>query len=189
MLIGYARVSTEEQTLATQLHALETAGCKIILQEKRSGADKDRPELTKLLRRVAADDIIIVHRLDRLARSTQHLLEISSYLRTKNVGLCSISEPWADTTSPAGRMILTIFAGIAEFERALIRDRTEAGRQLARERGVHLGRPAKLNKPEIALVRKMIVEDGIPISDVASRFGVHKATIYRIVSKYQMQRD
>ena len=120
MLIGYARVSTDDQNLGLQRTALGEAGCARIYEEKVSGAGRNRPELTRLLDHLRGGDVVVVHRLDRLARSTRDLLDIAELIREADAGLRSLSEPWADTTSPAGRMVLTVFAGIAEFERALI---------------------------------------------------------------------
>ena len=143
MLIGYARVSTDDQDLALQRAALKEAGCRRVYEEKVSGARRDRPQLARLLDQMREDDVVVVYRLDRLARSTRDLLEIAEQLRDAGAGLRSLGEPWADTTSPAGRMVLTVFAGIAEFERALIQERTGAGRAAAMRRGVRFGRPAK----------------------------------------------
>src|SRR5271168_1296566 len=139
MLIGYARVSTDDQNLGLQRTALGEAGCARIYEEKVSGAGRNRPELTRLLDHLRGGDVVVVHRLDRLARSTRDLLDIAELIREADAGLRSLSEPWADTTSPAGRMVLTVFAGIAEFERALIHQRTGAGRTAARARGVRFG--------------------------------------------------
>lgn len=189
MLIGYARVSTDEQTLDVQLEYLLKAGCALVFREKVSGAERDRPELNKLLKKVRRGDVVIVHRLDRLARSTKHLLEITEYLQHRQAGFRSLSEPWADTTSPAGRMILTVFAGIAEFERAQIRERTAAGREHARARGVHMGRPAKLMPSEAVLACRMVTDDGMPVAEVAARFGVHKATLYRMLTRRQAMKS
>ena len=121
MKLGYARVSTEDQTLDLQRPRLLAAGCERLFEEKISGAKRNRPELEKLLGEVRKNDILVVTRLDRLARSTVELLAIAERLREKDAGLQSLDEPWVDTESPSGRMILTVFAGIAEFERALIR--------------------------------------------------------------------
>ncbi|KXU29132.1 resolvase, partial [Sphingobium sp. AM] len=134
MKIGYARVSTEEQNLDMQLTALRKAGCKKIFQEKISGTKWERPELHKMLDIVDTDDIVVVWRLDRLARSTKMLLEITDRILEAGAKFSSLSEPWADTTSPAGKMIMTFFAGMAEFEKDLIRDRTGSGRKAAKER-------------------------------------------------------
>lgn len=176
MLIDYARVSTE-QTLDLQRAALKQAGCRRIFEEKLSGA---RRELARLLDQLREDDVLVVHRLDRLARSARHLLEIAETLKDIGAGLCSLSEPSADTTSPAAPMVLTVFAGIAEFERALIHQSTTAVRTVAKERGVHFGRPKKLTADQIALGRRLI-DEGQPVRETAKVLNVHPATLYRAV--------
>jgi DNA invertase Pin-like site-specific DNA recombinase len=178
MKLGYARVSTEEQTLDLQRPRLLAAGCGRLFEEKISGAKRNRPELEKLLGEVRKNDILVVTRLDRLARSTVELLAIAERLREKDAGLQSLDEPWVDTESPSGRMILTVFAGIAEFERALIRQRTKDGLVDARKRGVAFGRPPKMRPDQQALVRELI-NQGQSVSQVARTFNVHPATIYR----------
>ena len=124
MRLGYARVSTGDQTLDGQCQRLSAAGCEKLFEEKISGARRNRPKLEKLIEQLRKDDILVVTRLDRLARSTSELLRIAERLTEKSAGLQSLDEPWADTTSPSGRMVMTIFAGIAEFERTLILSRT-----------------------------------------------------------------
>jgi DNA invertase Pin-like site-specific DNA recombinase len=161
-----------------QLQKLKQAGCKRIFQEKVSGAHRSRPELAKMLEHLREGDTIVVWKLDRLARSTRDLLEISNMLSQAGAGLKSLSEPWADTTSPAGRMVLTVFAGLAEFERELIRERTGVGRIEAMKRGVRFGRPCRLQPDQAALARRLL-EEGKSAKEVASAFGVHRATIYR----------
>jgi len=120
MKLGYARVSTDEQTLTGQCQRLSAARCEKLFEEKISGAARNRPKLEKLLDQLRKDDVLVVTRLDRLARSTSELLRIAERITEKSAGLQSLDEPWADTTSPSGRMIMTVFAGIAEFERTLI---------------------------------------------------------------------
>jgi DNA invertase Pin-like site-specific DNA recombinase len=182
MKIGYARVSTTDQNLEIQLTALKEAGCKRIYQEKISGVQKDRPELKRLIDQLRAEDVVVVLKLDRLARSTQHLLDLVEQIRIAEASFCSLSEPWADTTTHAGKMIMTVFAGIAEFERELIRERTSAGRKAALTRGVRFGRPKKMNEDKKLLV-KHLLNEGKSISDIASTFNVHNATIYRLLNK------
>ena len=177
--IGYARVSTTDQNLDLQLTALKAAGCGRIYQEKISGAKRDRPELQRLLDQLRPDDIVVVWKLDRLARSTQNLLELVDHIKTAEASFCSLSEPWADTTSPSGKMIMTVFAGIAEFERDLIRERTGAGRVAAKQRGVRFGRPEKMNEEQKSLARRLLQENK-SVSEIAKTFNVHKATIYRL---------
>ena len=174
--IGYARVSSKDQDLITQISILKDAGCSRIFSEKVTGRHADRPELARLLDHVRAGDVVVVTRLDRLARNTQDLLNIAERLQKKAVGLQSLSEPWADTTSPAGRMVLTVFAGIAEFERSLIVERTREGREAARARGVKFGRRPALNSEKLALARSLIEEEGRPVAEVARLLGVHRAT-------------
>jgi DNA invertase Pin-like site-specific DNA recombinase len=141
---GYARVSTDGQTLAAQDAQLHAAGCAKIYSEKVSGARTDRIELGKLLKRLDEGDVLVVTRLDRLARSTRDLLNILDRIAKAGAGFRSLADTWADTTTPHGRLMLTILGGLAEFERELIRARTGEGRARAKAAGVHMGRPPKL---------------------------------------------
>jgi DNA invertase Pin-like site-specific DNA recombinase len=179
MKIGYARVSTIEQNLDLQLHALKKAGCQKIYREKVSGATRQRPEFQRMLDQIRVGDVIVVWKLDRLARSTRDLLETIETIQAAGAKFQSISEPWADTTTHAGKMIMTVFAGIAEFERDLIRERTGAGREAAKKRGVQFGRPRKLNPEQMQLVRRLM-DEGKSVRDLAKTFDVHIATIYRL---------
>ena len=179
MKIGYARVSTTDQNLDLQLAALKEAGCGRIFQEKISVARIDRPELQRLLDQLRPDDIVVVWKLDRLARSTQNLLELADRIKLAEASFSSLSEPWADTSSPSGKMVMTVFAGIAEFERDLIRERTGAGRIAAKKRGVRFGRPEKMNEEQKSLAKRLLQENK-SVSDIAKTFNVHKATIYRL---------
>ena len=181
MKIGYARVSTEDQRLALQLDVLKKAGCTRIFREKVSGAYRERPELNRLLDQLRQGDVVTVWKLDRLARSTRNLLEIVEMIGNAGARFQSISEPWADTTTHAGKMIMTIFAGIAEFERDLIRERTGAGRADAQKRGVRFGRPKKMNEDQTKLAKRLLKE-GKSVREVARTFSVHPATLYRIVA-------
>ena len=156
MKVGYARVSTIEQNLDLQLQALKKVGCQKIYREKVSGATRQRPEFQRLLDQVRAGDVIIVCKLDRLARSTRDLLETIETIREAGAKFQSISEPWADTTTHAAKMIMTVFAGIAEFERDLIRERTGAGKEAAKKRGVQFGRLRKLNPEQAQLFRRLV---------------------------------
>jgi DNA invertase Pin-like site-specific DNA recombinase len=178
MKIGYARVSTDDQDLTFQLQVLREAGCKKIYQEKISGAYTKRPELEKMLEQLREDDTVIVWRLDRLARSTRKLLEIADKFHNAGAHFRSLCEPWADTTSHAGRMVMTVFAGIAEFERELIKERTSSGRHLAKQRGVKFGRPSKLNPEQKNLIKRLIAE-GESIKSIAKTMNTHPSTIYR----------
>src|SRR5262249_37692124 len=149
MNIGYARVSTDDQDLRLQLETLKGANCRRVYQEKKSGARADRPELRRMIDNLREGDVVVVARLDRLARSTRDLLELAEAITAAGASLKSLGEPWADTTTPAGKMVLTVFAGIAEFERSLIRERTGAGRVAAKKRGVKFGRKPKLTPEQV----------------------------------------
>jgi DNA invertase Pin-like site-specific DNA recombinase len=182
LLIGYARVSTGSQNLAQQQADLKAAGCIRLFEEKASGAKRDRPELVRMLDHLRAGDVVTVTRLDRLARSTRDLLEIADKLRMIGAGLRSLAEPWADTTTPAGRMVLTVFAGIADFERSLIITRTTTGRKAAQARGVRFGRPRALSTENIKKARNLLA-DGQPMSAVAAQMNVHTTTLYRALKQ------
>ncbi|ASN11703.1 MULTISPECIES: recombinase family protein [Xanthomonas] len=178
-LIGYGRVSTDAQELTQQRMELTAAGCTRIFAEKITGTKRDRPELARLLDHLRPGDVVTVTRLDRLARSTRDLLDIAEQLAAKGAGLRSLAEPWADTTTAAGRMVLTVFAGIAEFERSLIVDRTKVGRQAAQKRGVRFGRRPTLTQAQVAHARDLIDREAKTVKDVAGLLGVHRATLYR----------
>lgn len=182
-MLGYARVSTDDQDLATQRAELKKFGCSKIFEEKITGIKRDRPELVRMLDHLRAGDVVTVTRLDRLARSTRDLLDIAERIQAAGAGLRSLAEPWADTTTPAGRMVLTVFAGIAEFERALIIDRTKKGREAARARGVKFGPPPMLKEDQIEHAQILIEEEGRSVKEVASLLGVHRSTIYRALAK------
>jgi DNA invertase Pin-like site-specific DNA recombinase len=178
-IYGYARVSTDGQTLAAQDAALHAAGCAKVYGEKQSGAKTDRPELATLLRRLEPGDVLMVTRLDRLARSTRDLLNILHALGERSVGFKSLADTWADTTTPHGRLLVTMLAGIAEFERELIKARTGEGRARAKARGVHMGRPPALTpyQRKEALQR---LAAGETQTDIARSYGVSHPTISRL---------
>jgi DNA invertase Pin-like site-specific DNA recombinase len=179
-----SHVSTKDQTLDVQLSRLTEAGCELFFEEKVSGAAKKRPQLEAMLAQLRKGDVVVIAKLDRLARSTAELLRIAEILNEKNAGLQSLDEPWADTTTPAGKMIMTVFGGIAEFERSLILTRTQEGREAAQARGVAFGRPPKLREDQKELARDL-VKSGKSISAVARTFNVHPATIYRCIEEKQ----
>ena len=141
---GYARVSTNGQDLGSQEAELMAAGCAKVFKEKVSGAKADRAELTKAIRRLGPGDVLLVTRLDRLARSTRDLLNVLAIIGERKAGFRSLKDTWADTTTPHGRLMLTVLGGLAEFERELIRARTGDGRTRAKARGVKFGRPTAL---------------------------------------------
>jgi DNA invertase Pin-like site-specific DNA recombinase len=179
MIYGYARVSTNGQTLAAQDAALRAAGVAKVYFEKVSGAVTDRPELAKLLKRLDEGDVLVVTRLDRLARSTRDLLNILEAIGKAGAQFRSLGDPWADTTTPHGRLMLTVLGGLAEFERELIRARTGDGRERAKDRGVKFGRPPKLNSHQ----RREAIErmrKGETQSDIARSYAVSHTTIGRL---------
>ena len=178
-VIGYARVSTDGQSLDAQVAELKAAGATIVHDEKVSGAVTDRVALKRAIAAVQAGDVLLVTRLDRLARSTRDLLNILDALTKKGAAFRSLRDAWADTTTPHGRLMLTVLGGLAEFERELIRTRTSEGRQRARERGVRLGRKPKLtaHQRREALDRR---ERGESVTDIARSYAVHHTTIGRL---------
>ena len=178
-MIGYARVSTDGQSLEAQLSQLKTAGCTKIYREKISGAQTDRAQLARLLQSIEMGDVLIVTRLDRLARSTRDLLNVLDAVAGKKAGFRSLGDLWADTTTPHGRLMLTVLGGLAEFERELIRSRTGEGRARAVARGVILGRRPKLTKHQKreAIGRR---EAGETLMDIARSYNVSHSTISRL---------
>ena len=175
---GYARVSTDGQSLAAQLAELKAAKCVKVFQEKISGARSDRKQLMRLMAVLAKGDILIVTR-DRLARSTRDLLNLLGTIADKGAGFKSLRDTWADTTAPHGRLMLTVLGGLAEFERELIRTRTGEGRARAKARGVILGRKPKLtiHQRREAIGRR---EAGEVLTDIARSYNVSHSTISRL---------
>ena len=183
LLLGYARVSTDDQDLTNQRAELHAADCTKIFSEKITGTRRDRPELARMLDHLRPGDIVTVTRLDRLARSTRDLLDIAERIREAGAGLRSLAEPWADTTTPAGRMVLTVFAGIAEFERSLIVERTRSGRVAAKARGVKFGPRPTLTLAQVEHARQLINCDGRTVKEAATLLGVHRTTLYRAIAR------
>jgi DNA invertase Pin-like site-specific DNA recombinase len=180
MHIGYARVSTKEQHLDLQLDALKSAGCETIYPETASGAKAERNELDRLLSQVRKGDVIVIWKLDRLGRSLKHLVEVVTTLMEKGVGLKSLHDP-IDTTTAQGRLIFNIFASLAEFERDLIRERTNAGLQAARARGRMGGRPKGLSAAahKKAIAAEALYKEGkLSVADIARNQNISKATLY-----------
>ena len=180
---GYARVSSDGQCLDAQREALAAAGAAKIFAEKLSGASaSNRKELAKVLAKVEPGDVLLVTRLDRLARSTRDLLNVLDRVSKAGAGFRSLADAWADTTTAHGRLMLTILGGLAEFERELIKIRTSEGRVRAKARGVHMGRRSALNQNQQreALTR---IEAGDALTDIARTFGVSHTTIARLKAK------
>src|SRR3981189_128211 len=168
-IYGYARVSTEGQSLDAQLAQLRAAGCTKVFREKISGARTDRAQLERLMKILGPGDVLVVTRLDRLARSTRDLLNVLASITEKKAGFRSLGDVWADTTSPHGRLMLTVLGGLAEVERELIRARTSEGRVRAKARGVKLGLVPKLSphQKREALSRRA---NGEPLTEIARSY-------------------
>ncbi|OJS99972.1 recombinase family protein [Marinobacter nauticus] len=176
MIIGYARVSTQDQNPEFQIDALEKAGCEQIFQEKFTGKVRERPELSLCLRMLRKGDILVVWKLDRLARSLKDLVEIVQDLSQREVGFKSLTES-IDTTSPGGRLVFHIFGALAEFEHDLIRERTQAGLEAARARGRKGGRKPVMSEADIRKAAAMLSDPLITKTEVAAHFGVTRATL------------
>jgi DNA invertase Pin-like site-specific DNA recombinase len=177
MLIGYARVSTTDQDLALQLDALKASGCERIYEEKASGAKEDRPELARALDHMRKGDVLVVWKLDRLARSLKQLVLVLEDLGKRGVGFRCLA-PAIDTTTPEGRLLYSITGAFAEFEREIIRQRTRAGLKAALARGRKGGRPRALNDAVKAKARAMLRDPGISVAAVAEVLGVSRSTLY-----------
>jgi DNA invertase Pin-like site-specific DNA recombinase len=178
---GYARVSSRDQSLEAQVAELQAAGCGNIYKEKASGAKTDRPALAKLIRRLEDGDVLVVVRLDRLARSTRDLLNILDEVGKRGAGFRALKDVWADTTTPHGRLMLTVLGGLAEFERSLIAARTDDGRKRAKARGVKFGRPQKLTAHQRREILQRLAQGAVQ-ADLARSYGVGQATISRLAA-------
>ena len=177
--VGYARVSTNGQDLTDQVRALEASGAVHIYREKQSGAQSDRPQLAKAIASLAPGDVLVVTRLDRLARSTRDLLNVLHEISERGAAFKSLADTWADTTTAHGKLMVTILGGLAEFERSLIKARCDTGIARAREAGVRFGRKPKLSAFQRAEALKRR-EAGEPQSLIAKTYGVDQATISRL---------
>ena len=181
MLIGYARVSTQDQTLNLQIDALEKIGCSKIFNDVASGSKADRKGLEEALGFVREGDTLVVWRLDRLGRSLQHLIETITRLINKNIGFKSITEN-IDTTTSGGKLVFHIFGALAEFERDIIRERTNAGLQAARTRGRFGGRPKSLgDAKKVAMAQALYSDKNNTIDDICKILQVSRATLYRYI--------
>lgn len=178
MLVGYARVSTQEQDPALQLDALQNEGCERIFVEKASGAQRDRPELMAALTYIRQGDTLVVWKLDRLARSLKQLIETVEDLDKRQINFRSLTEA-IDTSTAGGKLIFHIFSALAEFERSLIRERTYAGLLAARSRGKIGGRPRKLDAAKLAAAKAMLSDPEITLEQVAQHLQVGIATLHR----------
>ncbi len=177
-LMGYARVSTRDQTVALQLDALNAAGCVRVFEETASGAQRDRPQLAAALDYMRAGDTLVVWKLDRLARSTKQLIETVEGLARRGIGFRCLTQD-IDTTTAGGRLVFTIFSAIAEFEREIIQERTRAGLDAARARGRRGGRPPALKPRDLKEARALLRDPEITVEEVAARLKVSPSTLYR----------
>lgn len=180
--IGYARVSTDDQNLDLQQDALLKSGCTLIYEEAMSGKNTERPELQQCLKAIRAGDTLVVWRLDRLGRSLPDLIQIVMDLEQRNIAFESLTEK-IDTGSATGKLVFHVFAALAEFERNLIRERTQAGLMAARARGRNGGRPKKLNTQHEKEIRRLMDDPDIPVKQIAERYGVSRATIYKVAPR------
>jgi DNA invertase Pin-like site-specific DNA recombinase len=180
MIYGYARVSTDGQSVDAQVKQLREAGAEKIFRETASGAESDRAQLRRVLAELDKGDVLMVTRLDRLARSTRDLLNTLAAITAKKAGFRSLNDTWADTTTAHGRLILTVLGGLAEFERELIRARTGEGRERAKERGVKMGPKFKLNPHQQREAIRRRDAKGEPVREIARTYNVSHSTISRL---------
>jgi len=182
MLLGYARVSTDDQNLDLQRDALKAAGCERTFEDMASGAKADRIGLAALMTVLRAGDTVVIWRLDRLGRSLKNLIELVERFEAAKVGLRSLQEN-IDTTSSGGRLVFHLFGALAEFERNLVRERTLAGLAAARARGRMGGRPKRLDPAKLALALRLHSEDKHTIREICQMMGISKSTLYNYLSK------
>lgn len=182
MNIGYARVSTTGQNIAMQIDALESAGCERIYRETASGIRTDRPELVRMLDALRPGDTVTVWKLDRLGRSTRHLVETVEILHSKGVQFRSLTEG-IDTTTAGGMLVFTVFAGMAQFERDLIRERTQEGLAAARRRGHKAGRPTALTEKDADELRRLHASHQLSVAQLCELFGISRTTAYRTINR------
>ncbi len=176
-IIGYARVSTKDQSLQLQLDALKTASCEVIYEEHESGANRNRPELEQALAALGKGDTLVVYKLDRLSRSLKDLIDIATQLQEKGISLKCTSQP-IDTSSSMGKCFFHVLGAIAEFEKDLIKERTIAGLEAARRLGRRGGRPKTIQSEKIALAKELN-QQGRPKVDIAKQLGISRASLYR----------
>ncbi|HJO93473.1 MAG TPA: recombinase family protein [Victivallales bacterium] len=182
MLVGYARVSTTDQSLNLQKDSLEKNGCEKIYHDVASGVADSRPGLEELMKYIREGDTLVVWKLDRLGRSLRNLIDTINDLHKKGIGFKSIRES-IDTTTSGGKLVFHIFASLAEFERELITERTQAGLKAARARGRLGGRPTKLDKKGVETARKLMKDTNISINEICKMLKISRSTLYRNVNK------
>jgi DNA invertase Pin-like site-specific DNA recombinase len=178
MLIGYARISTDDQNLDLQRDALTKAGCEQIYTDRVSGTKASRPGLTEALSHLRSGDTLVVWRLDRLGRSLRHLIDTITDLQERGVGFKSLTES-IDTTTSGGRLVFNIFGSLAEFEREIIKERTNAGLQAARSRGRNGGRPKKLTAKQVQMLQHLAADKKHSVSEICQTLGIGRTAFYR----------
>lgn len=185
-LVGYARVSTDDQRLDMQLDALQRAGCDVVYHDHGvSGAKVKRPGLDEAISALVEGDTLVVYKLDRLGRSVLHLADLVTRLDNEGVQFCSLTEG-IDTTTAGGKLIFHVFAAVAEFGRDLIRENTIESLRAARERGSRIGRPPLLSQADILEIHRLIHQEGSSVEQAANRFGVSESTIHRSLRRFIM---
>jgi len=189
-LIGYARVSTQDQNLHLQKDALTKAGCEKIYTDTISGSTQERKGLDEALNFLRSGDTLVVWKLDRLGRTMKHLIDTVTQLKNKGIGFKSLTED-IDTTTPGGKLIFHVFGSLAEFERDLIRERTQAGLLAARARGRNGGRPKSqlADEKKLAMAQKMYTDKTIPVKDILTNLGIKKTTFYKYLKVKESSRN
>lgn len=182
MILGYARVSTNDQDPAHQIDALKDFGCERIFEEKVSATSRTRPQLERLLDTLREGDKVVVWRLDRLGRSIKDLITLVEEFKERSVQFVSLTEN-IDTSSPSGELVFHIFASVAQFERSLIIERTKSGLSAARARGRVGGRKPLMSSQDVRKAKAMAADNTISISDIASHFGISRTTLYKYLNK------
>ncbi len=183
MIFGYARVSTMEQNLDRQLDALKAAGAEEIIREKITGTKADRPQLNILLDKIRSGDVILIADLTRLSRSTKDLFALVDKIEKKGANIKSLKESWLDTTTPQGKLMFTFMAGISQFERDLISQRTKEGLEAARARGRKGGRREKLDDAKKKAVYDLYTQKQTKLMDICNMFDITKPTLYKVVEE------
>ncbi|MCK9328240.1 MAG: recombinase family protein [Candidatus Cloacimonetes bacterium] len=183
MIFGYARVSTHDQNLDRQLEDLNKIGVDEVFQEKVTGTKADRPQLNRLFEKLRKDDVVIVSDLTRLSRSTKDLFNLVELIQSKGANIKSIKESWLDTTTPTGKLMFTFIAGISQFERDLISQRTKEGLEIARARGKVGGRKQKLDNVKKETIHKLYQEKNMSVMDICKMFSISKPTLYKVINE------
>jgi DNA invertase Pin-like site-specific DNA recombinase len=183
MIFGYARVSTQEQNLDRQIDSLKMSGAEEIIQEKITGTKADRPELNRLLDKLRNGDVILVSDLTRLSRSTKDLFNLVEQIEKKGSNIKSLKESWLDTTTPQGKLMFTFMAGISQFERDLISQRTKEGLAAARARGRKGGRKPKLDDNKKKAIYELYQQKKTTVKNLCAMFNISKPTLYKVIEE------